>query len=53
MFDIVVDPTLIRPTDITLQVPCTDKFTAATGWLPEKTMDSICNDLLNYWRESI
>ena len=52
-FDIVVDPDLIRPTDITLQIPSCEKFKECTGWEPIKTLDSITFDLLNYWRESI
>src|ERR1044071_9628137 len=29
------DPALIRPADVTLQIPSSDKFKAATGWKPE------------------
>ena len=53
MFDIIVDPTLIRPTDITLQIPDCTKFKEHTGWEPIKTLDDITLDLLNYWRENI
>jgi GDP-D-mannose dehydratase len=53
MFDIVVDPALIRPTDITLQIPSCEKFKDCTGWEPVKTLEDICFDLLNYWRSSI
>lgn len=49
-FSIIVDPKRIRPTDITLQIPNCDKFKNDTGWKPEKTIDDICNDLLEYWR---
>ena len=52
-FKIIVDPALIRPTDITLQIPDCSKFKAQTGWEPVKTLDDITNDLLAHWRESI
>jgi GDPmannose 4,6-dehydratase len=53
MFKIVVDPALIRPTDITLQIPSWEKFKEHTGWEPVKTLDDITTDLLTYWRENI
>jgi GDP-4-dehydro-6-deoxy-D-mannose reductase len=34
-----VDPNLLRPADVTLQIPDTSKFTAATGWRPKYTFD--------------
>ena len=52
-FNIVVDPSRVRPTDMTLQVPKSDKFRKLTGWKPVKTTIDICNDLLNYWREML
>jgi GDP-mannose 4,6-dehydratase len=52
-FSVIVDPALIRPTDITLQIPDWSKFKEHTGWEPIKTMDDIILDLLNYWRGSI
>jgi GDP-mannose 4,6-dehydratase len=52
-FDIIVDPDLIRPTDITLQIPDWSKFGEDTGWRPIKTLDDIAFDLLHYWRENI
>jgi GDP-mannose 4,6-dehydratase len=45
-----VDPERLRPSDVTLQIPCIDKFTAATGWKPEIKFDKTLEDLLNYWR---
>jgi len=41
----------VRPTDITLQIPSSDKFREKTGWKPTKGLEEICDDLLNYWRE--
>ena len=46
-----VDSSRIRPTDITLQIPCSDKFREKTGWKPKKGLNEICDDLLNYWRK--
>jgi GDPmannose 4,6-dehydratase/GDP-4-dehydro-6-deoxy-D-mannose reductase len=34
-----VDPNLLRPADVTLQIPDTSKFAAATGWQPKYTFD--------------
>jgi len=46
-----VDPGRLRPSDVTLQIPCIDKFKKATGWKPEIPFDQTLQDLLNYWRE--
>jgi len=45
-----LDPDRVRPTDITLQIPDTSKFRKHFSWKPEKTLDNVCEDLLNYWR---
>lgn len=52
-FKIITDPNRIRPTDITLQIPDCTKFKNLTGWKPKKTIDDICQDLLNYWRDKL
>lgn len=52
-FKIKVGQHLIRPTDITLQIPDWSKFAGHTGWAPTKTFNDIINDLLEYWREII
>lgn len=44
------DPSLIRPADVTLQIPCVDKFVSATGWRPIYTFDESVAELLGYWR---
>lgn len=49
-FKIFVDDSLIRPTDITLQIPDWTKFKNQTGWEPIKTLDDITTELLEYWR---
>ncbi len=46
-----VDPALLRPADVTLQVPCVDAFVEATGWQPEYAFDESLEDLLNHWRQ--
>ena len=46
-----VDPSRLRPSDVTLQIPCIDKFVAATGWKPETKFDETLEDLLDYWRD--
>lgn len=46
----VLDPKRLRPTDITLQIPSSEKFRRATGWVPTKNFENICDDLLDYWR---
>ncbi|MDD5060065.1 MAG: GDP-mannose 4,6-dehydratase [Candidatus Omnitrophica bacterium] len=47
---IKVDPKLKRPSDVTLQIPCTDKFCNQTGWKPEIPLEQTLKDILNYWR---
>lgn len=48
-----VDPALIRPADVTLQIPSSDKFKAATGWKPEIPYEQTLLDMLNYWRQEL
>jgi GDP-D-mannose dehydratase len=51
--EIKVDPALIRPADVTLQIPCSDKFKAATGWKPEIPYRQCLQDMLTYWRKEL
>lgn len=44
------DPKLLRPADVTLQVPCTEKFVAATGWTARYSFDESIRFLLDHWR---
>jgi GDP-4-dehydro-6-deoxy-D-mannose reductase len=46
-----VDPKLLRPADVTLQIPDVSKFFAATGWKPRYSFDESMEHLLKYWRE--
>ena len=48
-----LDKQRLRPTDITLQIPCTAKFRDHFNWEPERDLNTICDDLLNYWRKKI
>jgi nucleoside-diphosphate-sugar epimerase len=42
---------LFRPADVTLQIPCVDKFVRATGWKPQHTFEESLQDLMTYWRK--
>jgi GDP-4-dehydro-6-deoxy-D-mannose reductase len=48
-----VDPNLLRPADVTLQIPSVDKFTRATGWKPKYGFDESIAHLLAYWRARV
>ena len=47
------DPELLRPYDVTLQIPECSKFKKETGWEPEYTFEQTMKDLLDYWRERV
>lgn len=49
---IEVDPKLLRPSDVTLQIPDCSKFKKATGWEPEIPFEKTLQDTLDYWREN-
>tara|TARA_Y100000310_G_C20633364_1_gene789833 strand:- start:487 stop:1476 length:990 start_codon:yes stop_codon:yes gene_type:complete len=53
VFEVVVDPEKVRPTDITLQIPDCSKFKNDTGWTTTKGVKEICEDILNYWRDEV
>ncbi len=48
-----LDPERVRPTDITLQIPSSEKFRGDFAWRPRKSLTDICDDLLDYWRKNI
>lgn len=52
-FEIKVDPKLLRPSDVTLQIPCIDKFRNETGWEPEIPLEKTLLDILEYWRDEL
>lgn len=45
-----LDPALVRPKDVTLQIPCVDKFIQATGWAPRIGFEESLRHLLDHWR---
>ena len=45
------DPALLRPADVTLQIPDCTKFIAATGWQPQVSFDASVRALFHYWRQ--
>jgi GDP-4-dehydro-6-deoxy-D-mannose reductase len=45
-----LDPGLLRPVDVTLQVPSVEKFREATGWAPLYRLEESLAHLLEYWR---
>ena len=49
----VVDPALLRPSDVTLQIPDASKFCKETGWKFEISLEETLRDLLNYQRERV
>ena len=48
-----VDPALLRPADVTLQIPCVEKFKQATGWAPRYSFDDSIRHLLDHWRARV
>ena len=46
-----VDPARLRPSDVTLQIPCIDKFVKETGWQPKIPFEQTMFDLLQFWRD--
>ncbi len=48
-----IDPNLLRPADVTLQIPNTEKFKNATGWKEKYSFEESVSHLLNYWRERV
>lgn len=51
--EVMVDPGLIRPSDVTLQIPCMDKFRNETGWEPEIPIEKTLQDMLDFWRAEL
>lgn len=46
-----LDPKLLRPADVTLQIPSVEKFIKKTGWKPQYSFEESIAELLSYWRE--
>lgn len=47
-----VEPARLRPSDVTLQIPCVEKFQKITGWKPKIPFETTLKDTLEYWRQS-
>lgn len=47
------DPQLLRPVDITLQIPDTQKFNSLTNWKPEYTLEETIDFLLDSCRKDM
>ena len=48
-----IDKNLLRPADVTLQIPDMKKFVQATGFKNKVSFDESLLKLLNYWRSAI
>jgi len=48
-----VDKKLLRPSDVTLQIPDCTKLKQTTGWKQEIPFDKTLKDTLDYWRETV
>lgn len=46
------DPTLLRPVDVTMQIPDVTKFKEKTGWKASHTLSESINFLLDHYRKS-
>jgi GDP-D-mannose dehydratase len=44
------DPNLLRPVDVTLQIPSVDKFYEKTNWKPKYNIEDSVQLLLDYYR---
>lgn len=47
------DPALLRPADVTLQIPDTSKFEKETGWKPKYSFEDSVNHLLEHVRKAV
>lgn len=46
-----IDPARLRPSDVTLQVPCVDKFYKTIRWKLKIKFQKTLEGILNYWRD--
>ena len=51
--ELQVDPALVRPIDIAVQRPDSQKCRLLTGWNPEILMEKTLRDLLSYWNDKL
>lgn len=52
-FEIVIDPTLLRPTDERIIIGNVEKLKRDTGWNQKIMMEQTVADMLEYWRNKI
>lgn len=52
-FDIKIDPSRLRKTDIPVLIGNGEKFSRLTGWTPKINLEKTIEDILNYWRAKI
>ena len=50
---VTTDPALLRPADVTNQIPDGSKFKAETGWEPSIPYETTLEDMLEYWRARV
>lgn len=48
-----VDPNLLRPVDVTMQIPDVTKFVNKTGWKPKYNLGDSIEFLLDYYRKIV
>lgn len=48
-----LDERLLRPADVTLQIPNIAKFSEETGWVPRYSFEESVTHLLNYCRQEV
>ena len=48
--EVRVDPARLRPSDTPVVRGNHDKLTAHTGWVPQRGIDEVLRDALEYWR---
>ena len=48
-----IDPQLLRPADVTLQIPDISKFVQETGWQAKYSFEESVEHLLNFWRNKV
>ena len=51
--EIVQDKERMRPVDLPIIVGNNSKFTKATSWGPQISIERMLEDLLNYWRKQL
>ncbi len=52
-FEVKIDPSRLRKTDIAILSGNGEKFSRLTGWVPKIPFEKTIEDLLNYWRAKI